>query len=209
MTRGSRLIDGPADAVWTFLFAHGAGAGMDTPFMNAVAGGLGERGIRVVRFEFPYMTRRRLERGRRPPDRAPVLLAHFAAEADRLGAEQLAIGGKSMGGRMASMLAAEQELGDAVICLGYPFHPPSRPANLRIAHLEALATATLIVQGTRDPFGGVDEVAAYPLSDAITLHWLADGDHGFKPRKASGHTLEGHIEAAVDAVAGFLHENDH
>ena len=199
------LTDGPADAAWTFLFAHGAGAGMDTPFMTTVASGLAQHGIRVVRFEFPYMARRRAEGGRRPPDRAPVLIDHFAARFPPPGRGRVATGGKSMGGRMATMLAAQRGLGDAVVCLGYPFHPPGKPERLRIEHLRTLTTPTLIVQGTRDPFGGPDEVAGYDLSSSIQLHWLEDGDHGFKPRKASGHTLEEHLAATIETVARFLH----
>jgi hypothetical protein len=118
------------------------------------------------------------------------------------------VGGKSMGGRMASLLAAEQETADAslngVVALGYPFHPPGKPEKLRTDHLQALATPMLVCQGERDPFGTAQEVPDYPLSAAVRLTWLPDGDHDLKPRKASGHSQDANWTAAADAVAAFL-----
>ena len=198
------ITNGPPDADWTFLFAHGAGAPMDTPFMETIATGLADADVRVVRFEFPYMKKRRETGGRRPPDRMPVLLETFHEVMAGSSANRLAIGGKSMGGRVASLLAAEGSRADRVVCLGYPFHPPGKPEKVRTEHLETQATPTLIVQGTRDPFGTPIEVAGYPLSDQIQLVWLEDGEHSFKPRVKSGHTLEGHLETAVDAIVSFL-----
>jgi hypothetical protein len=201
------IIDGPAKAAMTVALAHGAGAPMDSPFMNAVAAGLAENGLRVARFEFPYMARRRSEGTKKPPDRAPVLLQTWREVIDRLGRDRLIVGGKSMGGRIASMIAAtlEQEGTpvSGVACLGYPFHPPGKPERLRTEHLETIKTPTLILQGERDPFGKRDEVEAYGLSDAVQLHWLADGDHGFKPRKASGRTEADNIEEAVAVLVEF------
>ncbi|MEJ2119180.1 MAG: dienelactone hydrolase family protein [Alphaproteobacteria bacterium] len=200
-------FDGPATAAMTVALAHGAGAPMDSPFMNAVAAGLADNGLRVARFEFPYMARRRSDGTKKPPDRAPVLLQTWREVIDRLGRDRLIVGGKSMGGRIASMIAAtlEQEGTPAsgVACLGYPFHPPGKPERLRTEHLETIKTPTLILQGERDPFGKRDEVEAYSLSDAVQLHWLADGDHGFKPRKASGRTEADSIEEAVAVLAEF------
>jgi hypothetical protein len=115
------------------------------------------------------------------------------------------LGGKSMGGRMASMVA--DELGVAgLVCLGYPFHAPGRPESPRIAHLQQLRTPALILQGTRDPFGSTEELAGYGLSPAIRVHWLEDGDHDFKPRKASGRTHRGNWDEALDAIGSFLSE---
>ncbi len=205
-------IDGPADAALTVALAHGAGAPMDSSFMAYFAEGLARRGYHVARFEFPYMAARRAGGNRRPPDPLPVLIAAWQAviaafESERAGG-RLVIGGKSLGGRIASMVA------DAVgvrglVCLGYPFHPPGKPvldpaADPRIAHLRGLRTPTLIVQGARDPFGGRDEVAAYRLSSAIEVLWLEDGDHGFVPRKSSGRTAEHNLGEALAAVAAFL-----
>ncbi len=166
------LIDGPPDASRTYVFAHGAGGPMLSPFMKAVARGIAAAGIRVVRFEFPYMAARR-----KRPDPQNVLLDCFRDVVSELGdAGNLVIGGKSMGGRMATMVA--DELGVAgVLVYGYPFHPPGRPERLRTAHLETLRTNTLIVQGTRDAFGSQSDVASYALSPKITVHWIPDGDH--------------------------------
>jgi len=113
------------------------------------------------------------------------------------------IGGKSMGGRIASMIADDAGV-DGLVCLGYPFHPPGKPEKLRTAHLRDLQTPTLIVQGTRDPFGKPEEVDAYDLSDGIRIVWLEDGDHSFKPRKSSGRTLEQNFGEAIAAIAAFV-----
>lgn len=115
----------------------------------------------------------------------------------------MVIGGKSLGGRIASMVADEAGA-RGLVCLGYPFHPPGQPDRLRTAHLRELRTSTLIVQGTRDPFGGPGEVGGYGLSPRIRLLWLEDGDHSFKPRASSGRTERQNLEAAVAAVAGFV-----
>ncbi len=198
------LFDGPADSALTVALAHGAGAPMDSPFMDAFAEGLAARGFRAARFEFPYMIRRRETGTRRPPDRATVLLDTWRAVIRELGPVNLVIGGKSMGGRIASMVADETGV-RGLVCLGYPFHGPGKPINPdRLAHLETLATPALFCQGTRDSLGSAEDVAGYTLSPAIELNWLEDGDHGFKPRKASGLTEEGNWTAAIDAVARFL-----
>jgi uncharacterized protein len=197
------LLDGPADAAWTVALAHGAGAAMDTPFMNAFAAGLAGAGYRVARFEFPYMAERRRPGKRRPPDREPVLRQTWLAVVSRLGAERLVIGGKSMGGRIASLIADEAHVA-GLVCLGYPFHPVGKPEQLRVAHLRTIETPTLIVQGTRDPFGTRADVAQYTLAPAIRLHWLEDGDHSFKPRKASGLTEADNWAAALQAITQFI-----
>jgi len=201
------LFDGPNKAPLTVALAHGAGAPMDSPFMQAFAEGLAARGLRCARFEFPYMAGRRTDGVKRPPNPTPALLKSWREVVENIGRDRLVIGGKSMGGRMASLLAAELEAERApvrgVVCLGYPFHPPGKPEKLRTEHLTALRTPTLICQGTRDPFGTEEEVPAYQLSRAIRLHWLADGDHGFKPRKASGRTEAGNWAEALDAIKAF------
>ena len=197
------LVNGPEDAPVRLVLAHGAGAPMDSGFMDAFAAGLGDRGLGVVRFEFPYMNARRETGSRRPPDREAVLLNTWRDVVAELGGH-VAIGGKSMGGRMASMVA-ESVAARALVCLGYPFHAPGRPDKPRVAHLRDLAVPTLIVQGTRDPFGGRDDVAGYELSDAIRVHWVEDGDHDLTPRKAAG-SRDAAWAAAMDAVAAFLWE---
>jgi len=199
------LFDGPDPGpdVITVVLAHGAGAPMDSPFMNKMADGLAAEGLRVARFEFPYMRARREEKRNKPPDREPVLRNAWLSAIEELGGgERLVIGGKSMGGRFASMVADEAGV-RGLVCLGYPFHPPGRPENLRVKHLENLKTPALIIQGTRDPFGTPEDVAGYALSPAIRVAWLEDGDHSFKPRASSGKTEKGHIEEAIRLVAEF------
>lgn len=201
------LTTGPADARVRFLCAHGAGAGMGTPFLETVARLLGERGIAVLRFEFAYMARRSETgtRGRVP--RAEGLMdEYWAAVAGVPPGAPLLIGGKSMGGRVASLVADELWAAGKVaglVCLGYPFHPPKKPEQLRTAHLEALRCPGLIAQGERDPFGSRGEVEALGLSPAIHFHWAGDGDHDLGPRGGSGFTRAGNLAAAADAIAAF------
>lgn len=196
------LFDGPAESDLTIALAHGAGAAMDSPFMNAFAAGLAAAGLRVARFEFPYMAARRRGQGSGPPDRETVLRDTWRRVIDEFGPERLVIGGKSLGGRMASLVADEARV-KGLVCLGYPFHPTGKPQQLRVEHLATLATPTLIVQGERDPFGTQSEVAGYTLSPKIQLHWLVDGDHSFKPRKASGRTEQQNWQEGIAAVVRF------
>ena len=200
------LVDGPARAPLTLVLAHGAGAPMDSPFMKTVAAGIAKEGYRVLRFEFPYMHARR-EGKRKPPDRQPVLrqawLDAIHEAANGRGASSVAIGGKSMGGRIASMVADEAGVA-GLVCFGYPFHPPGQPDKLRVAHLENLETRTLILQGARDAFGTEDEISRYLLSKKIRILFLPDGDHSFKPRASSGRTEKQNLEEAVAAAAAFL-----
>jgi predicted alpha/beta-hydrolase family hydrolase len=176
---------------------------MDTPFMAAFAGGLADHGFRVARFEFPYMAAFRRTGKKTPPDREPVLRQTWLKVVNALGSDNLVIGGKSMGGRIASLVADEAGVA-GLICLGYPFHPVGKPGQLRVKHLEPLETPTLILQGERDPFGNREEVAGYKLSPAIRIEWLEDGDHSFKPRKSSGKTQEQNWEEAIGKIVGFL-----
>ena len=197
------LIDGPPDASRTFVFAHGAGGAMDAPFMNRIARGVGANGIRVVRFEFPYMAARRTGGKRGAPDREPVLTDTWRRVIAELRGGKIFIGGKSMGGRMASLVADECHA-DGLICLGYPFHPPGKPDRLRTSHLRDLKTPALIIQGTRDPFGTPDEVAAYGLSPRIRVEWLEDGDHSFRPRASAAVTERTHLDRAIRLVTEFV-----
>jgi predicted alpha/beta-hydrolase family hydrolase len=194
----------PASA--TLILAHGAGAPMDSDWMNDMAARLAAQGVNVLRFEFAYMAQRRVDGGKRPPNPAPRLLECWRevhAVVRRHVAGRLAIGGKSMGGRMASLLA--DELGaDALVCLGYPFYAVGKPEKPRVEHLAALQTRTLIVQGERDALGNREAVEAYALSPSIEVFWLAAGDHDLKPLKASGFSHEEHLAAAAGEVAAFL-----
>ena len=202
---GRYLIDGAGAGRPTLVLAHGAGAAMDHPWMDRICALIAERGVRTVRFEFPYMAERRIS-GKRPgPNPARVLEATWLEVIEELGAEGLVIGGKSMGGRIASMVAEGAGVA-GVVCFGYPFHPPGRPEKLRTAHLEAIQTPVLIVQGERDTFGRPEEVAGYDLSEQVRVHWMADGDHSLKPRKSSGRTEGENLAEAAREAARFVTE---
>jgi len=194
------------EASATLILAHGAGAPMDSEWMTDMAGRLAWLGVNVLRFEFPYMAQRRVDGGKRPPNPAPKLLECWREVYGLVRlhvAGPLAIGGKSMGGRMASLLA--DELGaDALVCLGYPFYAVGKPEKLRVEHLASLQTRTLIVQGERDALGNREAVEAYTLSPSIEVTWLAAGDHDLKPLKVSGFTHEQHLASAAQKVAVFL-----
>lgn len=201
--RWNRPTEGAAA---TLILAHGAGAPMDSPFMDEIAERLCACGIAVVRFEFPYMASRRHGGGRRPPDPQARLLdcwrqVHGQVRQQVTGV--LAAGGKSMGGRMASLLADELSA-DALVCLGYPFHPAGRPERTRVEHLAGLRTPTLILQGERDALGSREEVAGYRLAPSIQLEWLAAADHDLKPLKRSGFTQAQHLQHCAERIAGFL-----
>ncbi len=187
----------------TLVLAHGAGAPMDHPSLTAVAEALAANGLRVVRFEFPYMRRRRTHGTRKGPDAPAVLQETWLAVIQELGgAEGLFIGGKSMGGRIASMIA-DQVGARGLVCLGCPFHPPGKPTQLRTAHLAGLRTPALIVQGEQDAFGSRQEVGTYKLSKTIRIEWIPDADHSLKSRKSSGRTDQQNLAQAVAAVTDF------
>lgn len=190
----------------SLILAHGAGAPMDSAFMDEIAQRLAGLGIGVIRFEFPYMAERRINGGKRPPNPQKVLLECWRevyGQVRPLVTGTLAVGGKSMGGRMASLLADELEV-DALVCLGYPFYAVGKPEKPRVEHLAELKTPTLIVQGERDALGNREAVEGYALSPAIEVNWLVAGDHDLKPLKASGFSHEQHLQAAAEKVAGFL-----
>ncbi len=212
-TPAPRLIDGPDAAPAMVLLAHGAGAPMDSPFMAAIAGGLAQAGWRVVRFEFPYMARMRETGRRQGPDRMLVLQQTFRQQVRLVRAEQpgrpLFIGGKSMGGRVASLLVDALAASAGVrgcLCLGYPFHPPGKPLQLRTEHLADLRTPTLILQGERDSFGRRVEVETYDLSRQVQLGWIPSGDHSFKPTRSSGLGEAGNWATAVALGDQFLRQ---
>ncbi|WP_019605417.1 alpha/beta fold hydrolase [Teredinibacter turnerae] len=205
------LIDTPARPRALVILAHGAGLGMDSPFMGEMATALAAAGLHVVRFEFPYMARRRRGEGKPPPNRMPVLVeswsAMIAAARERT-ALPIYLAGKSMGGRAASeWLAVHAGAGAGVaggIAYGYPFHPPARPGALRTAHLVGLQKPLLILQGTRDPFGKPQEVTGYDLGVHTNVVWLDSGDHDYKPLKKSGRTQSQLIAEAASASATFV-----
>jgi hypothetical protein len=197
-------LDGPAEARDTIALAHGAGAPADSPFLEAVAKGLAGAGLRVARFEFPYMRERRAGLRRGAPDREPVLRRAWLERIESLGGgPRLVIGGKSLGGRIAAAVA-DGAGARGVVCLGFPFHPPRQPERLRADALRAMRTPTLIVQGTRDPFGTRAEVAGYGLSPAVRVHWIEHGDHSLAPRRSAGRSAAEALAEAILVVANFV-----
>ncbi|MBM5461151.1 alpha/beta hydrolase [Pseudomonas sp. P66] len=188
------------------ILAHGAGAPMDSEFMEEMAQRLAAQGLGVLRFEFPYMAQRRLDGGKRPPNPQAKLLECWREvyqQVRPLVTGTLAIGGKSMGGRMASLLADELAA-DALVCLGYPFYAAGKPEKPRVVHLAELNTPTLILQGERDALGNRQAVQSYALSPAIEIAWLQAGDHDLKPLKASGFTHGDHLATAAQKVVAFV-----
>ncbi len=198
------IIDGEDNPI-TFVFAHGAGAGMDHEFMQSVAKGLAFKGIRVIRFNFPYMVKRAEDGKRRPPDRAPKLLEAYQDIIEQCDVDKLVIGGKSMGGRMASHLSEVDKVA-AMACLGFPFHPPGKPEKYKGEHLAELQKPCLILQGERDTFGKREEFADFDLSDSIRVEFIPDGDHSFKPRKSSGYTEQQNIALTVEKLSALIKE---
>ena len=205
------IWDGSSRSKWTLVLAHGAGASMHSDYMQYFAEQLSHQGIQVGRFNFPYMVTAIETQRRRPPDRAPKLLdawqeiieqvrERFAAAGSD---QQLAIGGKSMGGRIASM-STHHEGVDALVCLGYPFHPPAKKDKLRIEHLPNIKVPTMILQGERDTLGTRKEIRGYHLPRKIKMRWLHDGDHSFKPRQRSGVTQTENWNTAIESIIGFL-----
>lgn len=196
---------GPRDKI--LVLTHGASASSSHPSMAELARLIGERGVRVARFDFPYM-RRAVATGRRawPPDDEDVLVGAWVEVLRELApANRLVIGGRSLGGRVASILTDAAEVA-GLVCVSYPFHPPNRDSPVRTAHLRVMETPTLIVQGERDPYGTREEVAQYQLSPNIRLHWIPDGDHGLIPRKRSGLTEQDNLASAAAAIADFVQE---
>ena len=198
------IFDGPENGP-LFLFAHGAGADAESKFMTTIAQGLAEKGVRVARFNFPYMQQRLIDGKRRPPNRAPQLVEFYSDLIKELN-QPVYIGGKSMGGRIASMVAAQgdkelNKLIKGVVCLGYPFHPIGKPEKLRIEHLKDIQAPVFIAQGTRDKLGSYEEVNNYDLAKKIDFLWLDDGDHDFKPRVKSGYNYQTYLEQVINKIA--------
>ncbi len=197
------------------MLAHGAGAPMDSAFMEQMAQALAACSVTVARFEFAYMAQRRQGHGRRPPPKMDALCQEYrgaiAALRLKYPTAPLMIGGKSMGGRVASLIAdeyfaagIEKRAIRGCVCLGFPFHPPKQPAKLRTSHLTGMRCPVLIVQGTRDSLGEETLVRGLTVASTIELQWLSDGDHDFKPRVASGHSHQQHLATAASAAAAFV-----
>ncbi|HWL07755.1 MAG TPA: alpha/beta fold hydrolase [Planctomicrobium sp.] len=205
MANVSLKIEGPKKAKTCVVLTHGAGESSASTFLSYFAKELVARRHRVVRFDFPYMEERSTKGRRRPPDKEEVLLETWRQVLRQLKDEKIVIGGKSMGGRMATMIADECGV-DGVLCLGYPFHPTGRPEKLRIDHLQTLTTPTLIIQGEQDPFGSQDEVTGYSLSESVQIHWVPDGDHAYNVSRGSDRAHEQNLKNALRSAETFLFE---
>lgn len=202
-------MQGPSAAPFVILLAHGAGAPMTSPFLESLTDALIADGHRVIRFEFAYMAARRESGKRRPPPKAEALMGEFNDAIATLSqkckkGQRVVIAGKSLGGRVASMVADEQFASGhiaALLCFGFPFHPPKKPEATRTRHLETLKCPALIVQGTRDPFGTREDVTSYRLSKRIAVSWIEGGDHDFAlPRTAKLEGRSGILQAAESAT---------
>lgn len=197
--------------VGRILLAHGAGAGQCSVFMRQFAATLAAQGMQVLAIDFPYMQQINEQGKRRPPPPIKQTVASFAswyALLTSLSDQPLWVGGKSMGGRVATLFASEMLANDVhgpgVIVAGYPFHPPRQPDKTRLEHFPAIRCPVQILQGERDPFGNVDEVSGYSLPNNINVAWLADGDHDFKPRRVSGLNQQVLIDEAALLAASFV-----
>lgn len=190
----------------TLILAHGAGAPMDSGFMNGMAERLANRGVNVLRFEFAYMAQRRIDARKRPPNPQAQLLECWRQVYVQVRphvAGLLAIGGKSMGGRMASLVVDELEV-DGLVCLGYPFYAVGKPQKPRTEHLAELCTPTLIMQGERDALGNRQTVEKYELSSVIDIQWVPTGNHDLKPLKSLGVSDGAVLDGVADTVVKFL-----
>ena len=206
------LVNSPGkDPKGILLLAHGAGKGAANPFLDTIAQGAVDSGVRVVRFNFPYMEGMLRTGKRKSPNSGKVLRKCFSdvvshcIEIEQVPAKYIIVGGKSMGARAASMIADKHQVG-GVVCLSYPFHPPRKPKPLRITHLQTIQTPTLICQGERDPNGPREEVQQFSLSKSIQFRWLADGDNNFKPRQSSERSLQENMADAVEAINRFIED---
>ena len=190
------------------IFAHGAGAGMDSDFMVQMATSVAQQGVQVCRFNFNYMQINEDEGKRRPPERMPKLVEHFekviAEVISKHSPKRLFLMGKSMGGRVATILCEQLNFPiEGVICLGYPFIP-IKGGNPRLEPLEKCQVPVHIIQGDRDRFGNQQQVRDWILPKSVDFSWVPDGDHSFEPRKRSGHTWEENLALSVTEIMKFI-----
>lgn len=211
--RLAALLDRPSGraSAWVLL-AHGAGASMESPFLEAVAQGLARRDLAVLRFAYPYMQRRAEDGRRRPPDRAPVLLAAHRAALGALRelaqSAPVVLAGKSLGGRMASHLCAEGEPLAGAAFLGFPLHPAGRPekAEARTEHFPRITAPTLFLQGTRDPLAPLERLGARLalLAGPTSLRVIEGADHDFALLRSVPAPPEGMAQHLADAIADWV-----
>jgi uncharacterized protein len=203
----SAALDGPNDARAVLVLAPGAGGGLDGAFMREVARGLATRGFQVCRFNFGYT-----EKGRRSPDKQPLLEETYRDVVGFVrsfaGPRPLFLGGKSMGGRIASHIVADGEDAAGLIFLGYPLHPPGRPDRIRDVHLRGIEVPMVFIEGTRDPFCPLETLdqALKQVTAETSVVVIDDGDHSFKVRKSTGRSTEAAWQEVIAAVAAWVDE---
>ncbi|TWX73919.1 alpha/beta fold hydrolase [Colwellia sp. C1TZA3] len=208
----SSELNSADDAKALVIFAHGAGADMHHAYIEELIALMNAQQLSVLRFNFPFMDKRKLDGKRRPPDRMPALVECYQAIlANANSTLPIYIAGKSMGGRIAATLAGDKvlmqkQLVSGVICLGYPFHPVKKPEKLRLAPLQNTQLPVLILQGERDALGSESEIKQYEISSRCQLHYFSDGDHDLKPRVKSGYNLKQHQTTAVNKIRDFIDE---
>ncbi|WP_133406036.1 alpha/beta fold hydrolase [Parashewanella tropica] len=203
------IVNGEGDTL--VLFAHGAGAAMDSDFMQEFAETLASKNYKVVRFNFAYMQANKGDGKKRPPERMPRLLAHFENTLKQVVEEhqpkRVFLMGKSMGGRVAAILSKTLEIPvQGIICVGYPFIP-IKGGNPRLEPLEESLHPICIIQGERDRFGNTQQVTEWSLPDNVAIKWVNDGDHSLQPRKMSGYTWEQNLAQAIDYCEQFIGES--
>lgn len=192
------------DPIASMIFAHGAGADMDSVFIEEMTSAFVALNINVIRFNFPYMEQRKLDGKRRPPNKMDVLVDTFQQQINNYDLDvPLFIGGKSMGSRVAAMLANDEKVA-GVFCFGYPFHPQKKPEKLRLEPLQQAHKPVIIAQGSRDALGDENDIQGYNLDSNIQIHFLDDGDHDLKPRVKSGFTHREHKQLAINHVSQFI-----
>jgi uncharacterized protein len=192
------------------LLAHGAGSDKESAVLKGVANALAAAGVPSLRFDYPYRVAKK-----RSPDRPAVLdratrdAAAELAKRTGLPAERLVLGGRSMGGRYCSQVVGDDELpvpALGLLLLGYPLHPAGQPSRMRVDHFPRLRVPCLFVSGTRDAMAGQDalEKATKAIKGKVSFHWLDSADHGYRPRKASGRTVDDVITEVAEASTGWV-----
>lgn len=211
----SRLLSRAKDEKALVIFAHGAGADMNHQYIEDLVELMNAKQLSVLRFNFPFMDKRKLDGKRRPPDRMPALVTCYHSVVAEVDTNlPIYIAGKSMGGRVAATLAGDKAFTlhhkiRGVICLGYPFHPVKKPEKLRLAPLQDTQLPVLILQGQRDALGSEIEINSYEISSRCQIQYFNDGDHDLKPRVKSGYNLTQHQVAAVNKMRNFIDEIQH
>lgn len=208
----STILSTVSDAKALVIFAHGAGADMEHEYIQTLTTMMNQQQLNVLRFNFPYMDKRKVDGKRRPPDRMPKLIECYQTILSNINTSlPVFIGGKSMGSRVAATIASDKALMarhniNGIICLGYPFHPVKKIDKLRVTPLQEAQLPIVILQGERDALGSKDEIASYDLPPNCLVHFFTDGDHDLKPRVKSGFTLKQHQTSAVIKMKRFIDE---